>query len=270
MPENTEKTQLPEVAPADPVVEAEGEWLDKDNLTFSEEDSLAQYTVTKSNSLLRASYALSMQEQRLIASAMSKLDPRFYGTKKNNNQSVITISASEFASTWKLSPKKVYEELEESANRLYNRSITEIDGEKVTDMRWIHTRIYHKKQGWVELHFTPKVLVHLTRLRSNFTSYRLGELADLTSGYSMRLFDLLAQFKDTGIARYSLEDFTSMLALTYTRFADIKRRVIVTAVEDLQANSNMNIEWSTIKKPGSRQVTGLEFRFSEKPQKDLF
>ncbi|WP_165923009.1 replication initiation protein [Sulfurirhabdus autotrophica] len=225
--------------------------------------------VSKSNSLVRASYKLTLQEQRLVLLAISKLDSRKIGSHPNpkHDQMKVRISAIDFAEVWGISPKKAYEELREASNELFERKITEIDGKKVSKMRWVSKSEYHDGEGWVSLTFSLDVLPFITLLRDKFTSYKLSMVSGLRSVYSIRLFELFAQFQDTGILRIHLEDLTNMLEAPYTRYTDMARRVIRPAVEELRLKSNLEIEWRAITE--GRSVKTLEFKFKEAAQGKL-
>ena len=111
------------------------------------------------------------------------------------------------------------------------------------------------------------ILPLLTLLRSKFTTYTLQRVAGLRSNYSIRLFEMLAQFSSTGLLRIDLADFIRELDLPYERYADVARRVIQPAVEELRAKSNLDIEWNPIKQ--GRAVKTIEFRFKEAAQQQL-
>lgn len=111
------------------------------------------------------------------------------------------------------------------------------------------------------------ILPLLTLLRSKFTTYTLQRVAGLRSNYSIRLFEMLAQFESTGMLRIELADFIRELDLPYTRYADVARRVIQPAVDELRAKSDLEIEWRAIKQ--GRAVKSMEFRFREAAQRKL-
>lgn len=232
-----------------------------------EETGLLNNLVSKSNSLVRASYKLLLQEQRLVLAAISKLDSRKSHMTPRNNQTKVRITAIEFANTFGIDRRKAYEELREATNELFERKITEIDGKKTTKARWVSKVQYHDGEGWAELTFAEDIMPMLTLLREKFTTYRLQQVAGLRSVYSIRVFELLAQFMNTGLLRISIADLVSQLDLPYTRYVDIVRRVIQPAVDELQAKSSLEIEWRPIKE--GRAVKTIEFVFREAAQKSL-
>ena len=85
----------------------------------------------------------------------------------------------------------------------------------------------------------------------------------MKSTYAIRLFEFLIQFKSTGKLLISLEVFRDRLEIKneYKRFCDLKRRVIVTAVKELEEKSGLVINWKSIK--SGKSVKQLEFNFRE-------
>jgi plasmid replication initiation protein len=229
--------------------------------------NLADNIVSKSNALVRASFKLTLQEQRLVLLAISKLDSRKSHLTPRNSQTKVKITSIEFAETFGIDRKKAYEELRDATNELFERKITEINGKKTDKLRWVSRATYHDGEGWAELSLSPDILPMLTLLREKFTTYKLQKVANLRSTYSIRIFELCAQFSSTGLLRIDLDELIRLLDLPYTRYTDIVRRVISPAVEELRAKSNLDIEWRPIK--NGRAVKTIEFTFQESAQGKL-
>jgi plasmid replication initiation protein len=120
----------------------------------------------------------------------------------------------------------------------------------------------------MELGFSHEMTPHLTLLRSQFTSYKLKQASALRSIYSWRLFELLMQFKTTGVLHISIDDF--FLAMEppeayRSNFKDLRKRIIEPAVAELREKDGMEVEW-TPKKQGGRKITALEFIFKKQPR----
>ncbi|NCQ40296.1 replication initiation protein [Shewanella vesiculosa] len=216
--------------------------------------------ITKHNALVEASYKLTLNEQRLILFCISKIDPRKPLAKDNS----FTISASEFSETFGIDEKNAYKELEKASKTLSERWIkTYKHGEK-EKFRWIFGMIYHKNEGKLTLGFSPWIEPYLTKLYKQFTSYKLAQVSKLKSIYSIRLFEFINQFKKTGKLSIDIEKFKERLELKsgYSRFYNLKKRVIEPAVKELSEKSNISIDWKPIK--SGRNTKQLEFTFYEK------
>lgn len=215
--------------------------------------------VTKHNSLIEASYKLTLNEQRLVLLCISKLDSRKPLPKDN----LFTITVKEFASMFGTNEKTAYRDLENASKDLYEQDIRTNDGKCNSRSRWVYGVKYHHNEGKVTLGFSPWIAPYLTSLHERFTRYSLNKISKLKSVYAIRLFEFLIQFKATGKLLIGLDKFRDRLEIKneYKRFCDLKRRVIETAVNELREKSGLVIDWKPIK--SGKTVTQLEFVFKE-------
>lgn len=215
--------------------------------------------VTKHNSLVEASYKLTLNEQRLVLLCISKLDPRKPLPKEN----LFTITAKEFSEMFGVNEKTAYRELENASKDLYEQDIKTHDGKHDYQFRWVFGIKYHNNEGKVTLGFSPWVAPYLTSLHERFTRYSLKKISGLKSTYAIRLFEFLIQFKSTGKLLIGIDKFRDRLDIKneYKRFCDLKRRVIVPSVNELVKKSGLIIDWTPIK--SGKAVTQLEFIFRE-------
>ena len=218
-----------------------------------------ELVITKHNSLIEASYKLTLNEQRLVLLCIARLDTRKPLPKDN----LFTITAKEFAETFGIEEKHAYEALDEAASALYERDIKTYDGKYRERFRWVCGIKYHDNEGKVTLGFSTWITPYLTMLHERFASYKLKQIAGLKSIYSIRLLEFLTQFKATGKLLIDLDRFKDRLDIKneYKRFFDLKRRVIEPAVNELREKSNFLIEWRIIK--SGKTVKQLEFTFCE-------
>ena len=216
--------------------------------------------VTKANSLIEASYTLTLNEQRIILACAAKLD----GRKPMPRETAFVLTAEEFCELFETDPASAYSELKDAANRLYERDISRIDGKSRTRLRWVYMAHYQDGEGLVRIAFSPEIAPYLTLLHKQFTSYRLEEVAMLGTAYAIRLYEMLAQFNSTGVFSIAVADFKARYGLTekYARFANLKARVIQPAVQELNDKTSFAVTWKGIKT--GKTVERLEFRFTEK------
>jgi plasmid replication initiation protein len=223
-----------------------------------------KYLVTKSNHLVEAGYRLSLNEQRLVLTAISRLDGRKPMPRGND----FTITAQEFSSMFNIPIKQAYENLENAASRLYERDIKTFDGkQKVRERyRWVDGVKYWDGEGKVTLSFSNKIIPYLSLLHTQLTTYDLKQISNLKSSYSIRFFELMTQFKTTGVKWITLESLKERLELTeqYERFYNLKVRIINPAIEEINNSTNLFVTWETTKK--GRKITGLTFKIREKTE----
>jgi len=241
-------------------------------------ENISNRWVTMSNALIRAGHGLTLAEKRIIASAISQLDSRCILPPGEVPTSRIT--AMEYAETFKVDLDTAYDQLQDAAKNLYNRSITfyvpshKRNGKPLPptkmQMRWVGQVHYQKNEGWVELYWWPKLLPYLTGLQKQFTTYQLQQTSALRSTYSWKLLELLTRFQSIGIIEYTIEDFCASVDATEKQAADfgkIRTKIIEPAVKELQEKDGWIIQWKPIKV--GRKVKKVHFTFMRNPQASL-
>lgn len=243
-----------------------------------DEPSTGQQLVTMANALTRAAHGLSVVEKRLICMALTKVDAR---NPVPSGQVLITrVKASDYAETFGVDIEVAYEQLQETAKVLYNRSITfytpaaQRKGKPLPptrhQMRWVGRASYQKGEGWVEVAWWPEVVPYLTGLSEQFTSYKLQQASTLRSTYTWRLLELLTQFEATGRLDITADDFAESMGATEAQranFAKMRIQVIEQAIRELTDKDGWVIEWSTAKR--GRRVHSLHFEFKRDEQLSL-
>jgi len=120
---------------------------------------------------------------------------------------------------------------------------------------------YVEKEGRIDIRFTEEIMPHLAELGKNFTMYNLKEISQFSSIYTTRLYELLMQFKTTGIFNISVEDFRykSGCITIFSRYNDLKRFVIEHAVKEINSHYEINLTYTEEK--SGRKVDHLKFKF---------
>lgn len=234
---------------------------------------LANCTVTKSNALIRASYRLTLAEQRVILACLAQVDSR----KRMQNLNTLelqteglTICALDYAKLFDLEAHTAYEQLQDAADRLYNRTVTikkNERGEKER-YRWLQGDARSDKgSGHIRLSFTMRLAEHITQLRGKFTSYQLEQVCHLRKPNAIRIFELMMQWKETGLVRIKLDELREMLEMKYPVYADAKRYVLAPAFDEIDKRTDYAIEWREIR--CGRKVETIEIRFEQRKQTSL-
>lgn len=215
--------------------------------------------VKVSNALNRSSYTLSLPEKRLLMLAIAHLD-------REANDGMINLSANDYADFYDLNRDGAYRTLKNATENLWTRTLVTENG---TKYRWIITSKYNEG-GSVEIEFHPKLKPHLLQLKANFTQYFLHRAAPFKLMYTWRLFELLTQFRSTGVLRIDLDDFKKALDVpsAYDHdFGLIRSKVIKPAIKEIHEKDGLAVTWD-VNKTG-RKVTALTFKFPVEPQAEL-
>ncbi|MGL4668032.1 MAG: replication initiation protein [Saezia sp.] len=218
-------------------------------------------SVTKSNYLIEARYKLPVQAQKLVIACLGKVDPRHEIPRE------ITMTASEFSELMGIDIKNAHRELYKAADKLYQSDILIHENGEEIELRWVQEKAKKLKgEAAVRLVWSDRVLRYISQIRGNFTSYKLRNIAELQSSHSIRIYELLMRFTDTGDREIFLDDFKSILGISdkYPEFKILNRAVIKPAIEELNQRSDLVIEYDTIKK--GRTVTALAFTFKQSNQ----
>lgn len=133
---------------------------------------------------------------------------------------------------------------------------------------WFDALPTHKADDNIvaRLVFDERVVPRLSNLKASFTQVDLSDVAGFTSTYTFRIYQLLMQYKSTGFVKISLDDLRFMLVLKtkYPFVADLKKRVIDTAINEINEKTPYKVKYEMIKK--GRKFTHLEIRFKSKKQ----
>jgi plasmid replication initiation protein len=238
-----------------------------DNLDSSSKNP----TVVKSNSLIQAGYRLTLAEQRVLLSAIAQIGKDDQPT----DQTMYSVTANALADLTGAAAQQAYRDLASAAHRLYRREVRieggpngESEGPRgrVTMTRWVQTIHYVPDEGRIEMRFATDILPYLSMLQREFTSYKLRHVATMKSTHGVRLYELLAQWRQAGEREIEIGEIRRMFGVEnqYPSIADLKKRVIEPAVRDVNECSDLNVEWGQRK--AGRKIAAIQFKFKPKKQ----
>ena len=222
--------------------------------------------VVKSNRLNTAIQNLSLVEIRLIQ--VSIIDSRETQTGLTADKP-LRISARRYADCFGVDIDTAYDVLLAAEATLFERRfsfINERDNQVKT--RWVSQVEYLRGDGAIEIILTPAVVKEITRIdgiKIFFTKYLLGQTSVLNSVYSVRLYELLTQWrKAKKTPLFELETFRGQLGLgvnDYQRMSDFKRRVLDNAVAEINDKTDLKISYTQEKHKST--ITGFKFKVLE-------
>lgn len=184
-----------------------------------------------------------------------------------------SVSAQDIAEISETDPITVYRDLREAALRLKRREVRierESNGKahrkQVLVCGWVQTIMYLENEGRVCLRFNKDMLPYLSALTQQFTKYQLKAIARMSSTYAIRLYELLAQWREKGEREVELEWLRRTLRLgdKYPAIKDLKKWVIELAVAQINEYSDLKVSYSQ-RKTG-RVVSHLRFSFVPKQE----
>lgn len=220
----------------------------------------------KANALIEASYRLSVYEQRILAVCIAQVRR----DEPLTDQQLYIVSAQYIADKTNTSLGTAYQNLKTAAGRLYRREVTLHEAPNggghaaVRLTRWVQTVEYRKHEGVVALRFGTDMVPYLSQLTEQFTQLSASDLICMTSNHGQRLYELLCQWRGVGQREISIEWLREALQLDkkYPAIKDLKKWVILPAVEQVNEHSSLWVKWDQ-RKTG-RRVSHLVFTFGEK------
>ena len=230
--------------------------------------------VVKDNALINASYSLSLVEQRLILLATVAIRKNVHKMDLDClDRKPIRISASDYINTFHVDPSSAYKSLKDACKTLFARQFSyqeNIDG-RIANMtsRWVQKIGYIDNSATVVFTFADDVIPLVTELQKHFTSYEIKQTAHLTSGYAIRLYELLIAWRSAGkTPQIKLEDFRKKLGVDengYPKMEVFKRRVLEPAIEQINKHTDIKATYEQHKE--GRSIVAFSFKFKQKEVK---
>ncbi|MEI1745819.1 replication initiation protein RepM [Acinetobacter baumannii] len=228
--------------------------------------------VVKDNALINASYNLEVTEQRLILLAIIRARETGQGITADSK---LEIHAGDYMYRFNVDRHAAYKALKEAASNLFERQFSFKEEHKNTGKvgivrsRWVSSIKYVDDLAVLEVTFTPAVVPLITKLEKHFTSYQLKQVAQLTSKYAIRLYEILIAWREVGKTPVlDITDFRYKLGLEeseYSAMNNFKSRVLEPAIKQINEYTDINAEYAQHKT--GRVITGFEFKFKLKDQK---
>lgn len=228
-----------------------------------------ELSVYKSDEMIqKGRYNLSVQEQRTILYAISKIKP------EDTYLTEYTFDINEFYQIigWK---NESYTEFKAMLKGLSDKSWwAEID-DKGTEsvLRWFSSVKSNKRSGKVTVKFHEDMmpfLLQLTESDSFYTFYNLKYILPMSSKHSPRLYEILKSYQKNNMQWFfDIDELKKKLCCeSYKNFNDFQRRVLNPAVEEINKFTDICIDYDT-KKDG-RRVSKIVFYFDNKTKDEMF
>ena len=224
------------------------------------------------NRLIEACYSMTLIEKRVMYLGMSKVNPRMLRGEKPQRE--FQVTPEEYA---KFFPDEVNaaRSLKTAALKLKSRFVNLHPREgRVKSVNWFEYAEYDdaKKRngtGMVELKFTPSIMKFLTPLLEQFTQVNLLSVSRLKSVHSIRLYELVSQYKSTGYRVITVEDFRIAMDVEtkYKGTNILVEKVLKPALEELNRASDLKVNYKPLKV--GKRIKQLYFGIENDDQLDL-
>ncbi|MCQ2740360.1 MAG: replication initiation protein [bacterium] len=247
-----------------------------------------EYLVVQANELVRSKQdELSLLESKLVRLAISQV------LKESADFKTYRCGVSELAKYFGISAQNIYNEMKYLARDLMKKNIYIRDGTvdkqgnpNFKILHWIDYAEY--KDGFFEFRLSENLKPYLLGLKQLFTAYEYGSIIELPTAYSIRLYEILISWKNSGITReestkqtlIKLDEDEILFSIDYLRdyfnckdkyanTGDFIKYVIEYAINGINENSNIQLSFRRIKEGRSIKYLVFKFGFEFPPDEEI-
>jgi plasmid replication initiation protein len=222
----------------------------KEGVSIVEKD----YIVTKSNRLITCNYDLSVLEQKIILTLASMVQPQDTEFKEYE------FKIKDFINLLGLKGQSKYTELPKITRELKKKVFDINEGTDTIQVSWLGGVRYKHKEGILILQLEKNLKPYMLELNTLYTSYKLQNILDLKSKYSIRLYEILKSNLFKGQITIELEELKNMTGAkekAYSIYNNVKSKVLMQAQKELSNKTDISFEFEELKT--GRKVTALRF-----------
>lgn len=217
-----------------------------------------QLTIWESNELVSARYSWTVQQQRVVLMMMADLDPTAedFGVQRVQISELIEIAGAR--------NNALYQRSKEAALDLLDQKIA-IKLPSGSYKFYNLMSSVEPRKGYILARFNPDMRPFLLQLKNNFTRFLLKNVVRFQSPYSIRIYVMTAQFRDTGFRIILVDTLREALMLEdkYSRFRDFKKRVIDQSIKEINEFSDLELSYE-VSYVNNNQPHSIRFSVKEK------
>ena len=199
-----------------------------------------------------------------LVSKLGKIDINGTYQQPQDLEREHTLTAKEFSQAFGVDLDSCYRVLKRAGKKLMESSITLEEPElfRTQQINVCSKVTYLHKEGSIKVKFTDDIMPYLAQVRQKFVLYNLKEVANFGSLYSTRLYELIQEFKDTGYIIKSVAQLREVFAVgkKFPDYYDFKRYTFAHAVDEINAQYEMNLRFEELKE--GRKVVSIRFEFT--------
>lgn len=237
----------------------------------AQEDVFNKKLVIQDDALIFASYSLSLEELRLIETAIEKHHTNKALYKGGSIKTTITVM--EYSELYDVERVTAYQALSKSADSLFEKTTLIREKDCLSKERWLQGQAIYES-GKISLHFSELVSKYINEVVTSQTAYRLAQASKLNNTNAKRLFAIFQTVIDpetlTGEWTIEIEELKYILQIEnlYPRWVDFKRRIVNKVVEQIEKDTSLTVEYEISKREG-RAAKELTFKVTESEQLSL-
>lgn len=211
-----------------------------------EQINMFNNSVTKLNNLIEAKYELTASEQKIVLLLASMVQP------DDEDFKMYKFRLAELITLLGLKSKGSYATIERTVTNLM-KQVFEVkmpENNKWIKYQWVIKSAYDGESGHIYMQLHPDLKTFFLKLKQNFTTFKLFNVLDLKSAYSIRLYELLKQYQPIGQRRFLVTELKEILCVEdkYNQYNNFKRVCILRPQEEIKEKTDIRFEFEEIKK----------------------
>lgn len=221
-----------------------------------------QHLITQANKLVEARYEITKNEQLILNAMISFINP------EDGDFLTYKTSISQFAELLGVDKKSNKREMKTVIRRLLSRVI-ELETTNGWKMyQWISYAEANEKEDSLVLRFHNNLKPYLLNLKKQFTSYRMLEIVELKSIYSIRMYQILRDYygRRQETFTYTLENFRQIVlgsgSKKYPQFKYFRTYVLNVSQKELDKKASLSFTFETIRV--GRSIGEIKFTIVKK------
>ena len=252
------------------------------NILIEQKQAFSVYEYRIFYQVLRKLYQKEAIIKKKITASRSEEEQKEYKEKLSSYERELTIKElckdenrtfviymSEFLETWNLSNGSAYDCVIAVIQKIMSKTASFEFREK-DEAGKLHSKIpamfqeggYREGEGLFTLTLTSSIMPYIAALETEFTIMILSEVGKLQTANSMRLYELLLQYRNIGTRSFTISDFCEKMYVSekyISRRDNLAKRVIEPALSEIEKT---NIK-ATYKYEGRGKKTIVRFDIFE-------
>lgn len=195
------------------------------------------YQIAKANDLVRQAKAdLNLTELKIMSFLFSKIRPDDTELKEYefDTKSFCQICGLDYKNGYH------YENIKKTIDNLFGKKfwIIRPNGDEV-GCQWIVKPVISKRSGKIIVKLDSDMQQYVIGLKERYTQYEFINILPMQSSYSIRIYEILMSYRKIHSVTFEIEDLKNKLMCQhYKSFADVRRRVLEPAIEEINKYAN--------------------------------